>query len=84
MHHWDLSYEAAVLRYIKTWFRIEVEPHGADRPPEGRSHGWHFKSEPNLYIAWDCGLLGEIPGVHFYRSLIYFPTVSCLYQSSLR
>ena len=27
MHHWDLSYEAAVLRYIKTWFRIEVEPH---------------------------------------------------------
>ena len=33
MHHWDLSYEAAVLRYIKTWFRIEVEPHGADRHP---------------------------------------------------
>ena len=23
MHHWDLSYEAAVLRYIKTRFRIE-------------------------------------------------------------
>ena len=24
MHHWDLSYEAAVLRYIKTRFRLEV------------------------------------------------------------
>ena len=33
MHHWDLSYEAAVLRYIKTWFRIEVQPHGAGGIP---------------------------------------------------